>query len=273
MINQPAKRQIDKAMEYTYLSSLWYVDADESYSIVKPPASIQTDEAELVAVRTLRGKGILVQKGGKRHELVENNVGIFRYRDIRRYGACPQGWQFYWFRFRCENWQHGVNHVIYTPLRLEEKKDMERCFMGLSSTDPWQCLHAEALFHCLLSGWMMRREDSTGHGVYAGTITGLLEKGWMQRISIVQLAREAGMSERSFRDAVRRITGRGPKEYMLKRRMETAMELLQTTTLSVAQVSAQLGYDNPFYFSRTFKDCFGICPKQVRRRKISPQID
>ena len=217
-------------------------------------------------MRTISGTGLLVQKGGKRHELGKNSLGVFRYRDIRRYEAGASGWRFYWFRFRSEDWPDDVNRSFPVEPLFAEQKEMERCFTELNSNQSWECMRAEARFHCLLSGWMLRREVADSGAVYSGEITALLEKGWIHRISVQVLAKEAGMSERSFRDAVHRITGRSPKDYMLKRRMETAMELLQTTTKSVTQVSAELGYDNPFYFSRAFKACYGFPPVQVRRR-------
>ena len=93
----------------------------------------------------------------------------------------------------------------------------------------------------------------------------LLEKGRRERLSVAELAREAGMCERSFRGAVRAVTGLSPKGYMLKGEMTAAMELLRTTDMSVSEIAASLNYVNPFYFSRVFKKYYGVSPQQAKR--------
>lgn len=56
-----------------------------------------------------------------------------------------------------------------------------------------------------------------------------------------------------------------PHAYMLRRRMNMARQLLSCTALSVKEIADRLGYDNPFYFSRTFKKYFGVSPQQMRQ--------
>jgi len=46
--------------------------------------------------------------------------------------------------------------------------------------------------------------------------------------------------------------------------METAMNLLQTTYMSISEISEQLHYDNPLYFSCVFKKYYGYSPKSAR---------
>jgi AraC-like DNA-binding protein len=58
-----------------------------------------------------------------------------------------------------------------------------------------------------------------------------------------------------------------PFAYMLKRRLDTARQLLSNTTLSVKQVAKEVGYDNEFYFSRMFKKQFSMTPSQVKHRR------
>ena len=44
--------------------------------------------------------------------------------------------------------------------------------------------------------------------------------------------------------------------------MERACALLADTGCSVQEVSASVGFEDPFYFSRAFKDVKGISPRQ-----------
>lgn len=56
-----------------------------------------------------------------------------------------------------------------------------------------------------------------------------------------------------------------PHAYLLRRKMEMAQGLLHDTHLSVAQVAAAVGYEDPHYFSNTFKKYTGVSPVQFRK--------
>jgi AraC-like DNA-binding protein len=49
--------------------------------------------------------------------------------------------------------------------------------------------------------------------------------------------------------------------------MQRACTLLETTSEKIAAVASQVGYDNPFYFSRLFRRTFGVTPTSFRIRK------
>ena len=63
----------------------------------------------------------------------------------------------------------------------------------------------------------------------------------------------------------KRETGITIREYLLRKRMERAKYMLQTTAASVSEVSMEAGYDNFSYFVRMFKERYGMTPKQFRR--------
>jgi AraC-like DNA-binding protein len=55
-----------------------------------------------------------------------------------------------------------------------------------------------------------------------------------------------------------------PFEYLLRRRLARACQLLVEGTLSVKQVATACGYDDPYYFSRLFHKRHGYTPRDVR---------
>ena len=63
----------------------------------------------------------------------------------------------------------------------------------------------------------------------------------------------------------KRQTGMSVKEYLMKKRMETARNLLQTTADSVSEIGAEAGYDNCSYFIKLFRKYYGQTPKQFRK--------
>lgn len=55
------------------------------------------------------------------------------------------------------------------------------------------------------------------------------------------------------------------KEYIIKRKMEAARNLLQTTALPVSVIASKLGYDNFSYFSQAYRRVMGVSPTDERK--------
>jgi AraC-like DNA-binding protein len=85
-----------------------------------------------------------------------------------------------------------------------------------------------------------------------------------QPLCIAKLAQTANISSSHFFVLFKRWVGFSPIEYFIRLRMQRAGELLASTTLSVKEVAAALGYDDPFYFSRLFKSVHGVAPSDYR---------
>jgi len=82
--------------------------------------------------------------------------------------------------------------------------------------------------------------------------------------TIAGLAHRCGLSEGAFRSAFRRTTGELPHRFFERRRMAVARQMLQETELSVAEIAAACGYDDPFHFSRVCKRVTGRPPTAWR---------
>jgi len=83
-------------------------------------------------------------------------------------------------------------------------------------------------------------------------------------LSLKELARRAFMSESSFSHVFKDLTGVPPRRYAIQTRIARAKELLETTDLSVKEIAAELGYDDPHYFSRQFRKLAGMPPSVFR---------
>lgn len=262
MRNLQSHREYSREVPRARLNAVWYVEADGSYSVKRKQ---EAQEGGYIAVRTLTGQGSMTLRGGDKHLLAPNSLGIFEMRQILNYEADEEGWQFYWFEFELEGQKpKGLNRISQIRLSAQERAELERCFMSLSRNAVYECMMAEALFSYLLADWQTRLEDEAGAGCARQTVLSLLEKGRRERLSIAQMARSAGMCERSFRDAVHEATGLSPKAYMLKGEMAAAMELLRTTDMTISEIAACFNYASPFYFSRVFKKYYGVSPQRVR---------
>ncbi|MCE5326405.1 MAG: AraC family transcriptional regulator [Planctomycetaceae bacterium] len=86
-----------------------------------------------------------------------------------------------------------------------------------------------------------------------------------RRWRVAELARMLGVTRQHFCSLCRAQLGRSPMQELLRLRMEHAAALLTATDVPVARVAPQVGYDDPFVFSRAFKTHFARSPLLFRR--------
>lgn len=85
------------------------------------------------------------------------------------------------------------------------------------------------------------------------------------QFSVDDFAAMMCMGRSLFYRKVRGVTGYSPNEYIRIMRMKKAAMLLRETNMTVAEVSYQVGLNDPFYFSKCFKSQFGITPSAYQR--------
>jgi transcriptional regulator GlxA family with amidase domain len=87
-------------------------------------------------------------------------------------------------------------------------------------------------------------------------------------LQVATLASLANVSPSHFFALFKQVTGCPPMDYFTRLRMRHAGELLGSTSASVKEVAAALGYDDPFYFSRVFKAFHHVPPSRYRAGRV-----
>jgi AraC-like DNA-binding protein len=85
-----------------------------------------------------------------------------------------------------------------------------------------------------------------------------------QPLHVATLAAAVNVSPSHYSALFKRWTGCPPIDFFIHLRMQYACRLFDSTSLNVKEVAAELGYDDPFYFSRTFKAINRIAPSEYR---------
>lgn len=78
--------------------------------------------------------------------------------------------------------------------------------------------------------------------------------------SVEKFSRELGMSRVHLYKKLLSLTGKSPIEFIRTIRLQRAAQLLQKSQLSVSEIAYQVGFNNPKYFSKYFKDEFNVLP-------------
>lgn len=87
------------------------------------------------------------------------------------------------------------------------------------------------------------------------------------QLNIDSFAESMGYGRTTFYKKMKSITGTTPNDYIRTLRMNKAAELLKDDRLTVAEVGYQVGIDDPYYFSKSFKNFFGVSPTKYRTGK------
>lgn len=83
--------------------------------------------------------------------------------------------------------------------------------------------------------------------------------------SIEKMSREVGLSATHLNKKISAITGKTTSEYVRSIRLKRACQLLVKTQLSISEIAYEIGYNIPKYFSKHFKEEFGMLPTEYRK--------
>ena len=82
--------------------------------------------------------------------------------------------------------------------------------------------------------------------------------------NVERIGEEMGMSRVQLYRKVKQLTGMTPVELLRKSRLARGRQLLETTDSSISEIAYDTGFSAPSYFTKCFKDEYGISPGEVR---------
>lgn len=90
--------------------------------------------------------------------------------------------------------------------------------------------------------------------------------------SVEDMSRELGISRAHLYKKIIALTGKSPLEFIRTIRLQQAAQLLEKSQLTVAEIAYQVGFNNPKYFARYFKEQYHVLPSAYaagkRRRAV-----
>lgn len=86
-------------------------------------------------------------------------------------------------------------------------------------------------------------------------------------ITLANLAATAGMSRMYFAKQFRTTTGIRPHDFVLRKRIERAQQLLAATSDALVDIALSVGFKTQAHFTTVFKNVVGSTPYQWRREQ------
>ena len=112
-----------------------------------------------------------------------------------------------------------------------------------------------------LSGWLDR---------VVGKCLALMHEKPAHAWTVDSLAREVGTSRSVLAERFTHFVGQSPMQYLGRWRMALATNYLRRSSLNVASIAEEVGYETDATFSRAFRREFGVPPATWRRLHASP---
>lgn len=92
-----------------------------------------------------------------------------------------------------------------------------------------------------------------------------LNENFTEQISIPVLAKMEAMCVTVYNKRFKKQMGMTPSKYIIELRMRMAIQLLETSNLSIKEISSTCGYANFNFFARLFKKHTGFSPTEYRK--------
>jgi AraC-like DNA-binding protein len=214
---------------------------------------------------------------GERHVVGPGDLLVIPPEASHAYGADPRKpWSIYWVHVAGSSLKTMLPELAISAdrpvVRIGQDPELGSLFGEIIDvlehgyTQAHLVYSSRVLSHLL--GLMIWRRQQEWHGArprqsMAQSIA-YMKRHLRQRLRVSQLAAVANLSPPHFNVLFKRHTGYSPMDYFIRLRMHEACRLLDHTDLSVKQIAAALGYDDPFYFSRIFKALNDIAPSEYR---------
>ena len=221
----------------------------------------------------LGGKGVYVCQD-KRYELSAGDTFLI-YPDTTIHYCADAGepWEYVWVGFSGLDAESCVEKTDFSPeepvLRGRDSEALRPLMEAVYSsygTSAWESLEMTARLYSLLSFLVRSSRRQGGERSEAPDCAQLAAEyiinHYEEPITVEGLAAYASVSHSSlYRRFVKRFQI-SPKRFLLEYRIERACALLVNTGCSIQEISNSVGFEDPFYFSRAFKDVKGVSPRQ-----------
>lgn len=91
----------------------------------------------------------------------------------------------------------------------------------------------------------------------------------MNDISMEEIANYTGRSLSTFKRDFKKCSTLSPREWLIRRRLEAARELIRKGGRKVSEICFEVGFKNLSHFSKIYKETYGIPPTEDIKPGIS----
>lgn len=217
---------------------------------------------------------------GKKIDIQQDQYLIIPKNVKHKYGADEfNPWSIYWVHFKGAFAEHFIdrlkkkaenfsNSISFNDKRVELFRDIYNTLESGYSVEHLQYINmcfwnylATFCYPTILELPVKNREDEVDVAIR------YMQDHIHQSLSLQEIANFIHLSSSHFSAIFKKKTGYSPLEYFNHIKIQRACQFLEFTNLHVKELSYQLGFNDPFYFSRLFSKYMGQSPIDYRKMK------
>lgn len=238
--------------------------------------------AQHVLIYCVEGEGI-VEIEQQKFELKQNKYIIIpQYIAHKYWSSTSNPWTIYWLHFAGEKASLFINPTVrlYEIGSQIQGRFAERVFLfdeiynnlttGYSNenleyanTCLWHMLGSLKYFLQFKSHKEYNNDDSINRCI------AYMKKNPNKQMTVEELAEYAGFSESHFSLLFKKKTGQSPLNFSIYLKIQKACHLIEFSDMKIRDIARQLGYEDPFYFSRVFSKVMGMPPSRFKKMRLA----
>ena len=234
---------------------------------------------QFILIYNISGKGF-IKIGENTHSLSPDHFLVIPQNVPHSYYADPNDpWTIYWIHFSGKK-AIQFSQVSLRPIGIERGKSsrinerlqlFDDIFRNLERGFSVETLeYINICLNYLLASFthvsqyrtliQASRKDPVGQSI------NFMLENLNRKLRLEDLSNELNMSSSHFSRLFMKQTGHAPINYFIQLKMQAACRLLDTTDWKVSEISRELGFEDPFYFSRLFRKSINRSPRAHRAR-------
>jgi AraC-like DNA-binding protein len=252
------------------------------YQVYEDGAPYQWEKGRILTdysfVYLTQGSGTFQVRGSRRLPVKTGDVLLIHPGMWHNYSPSPEtGWKEYWIMFNGRQAEKLVSQVVLprrAPLiHYGEDNTLHHLFTQMldvaAESPPFSdIIHAGLLLQMaalIQSQLQLQREQGGREASFVRQAKQKLAHAGEQPVDMQVLAHELGVSYPHFRRVFKQSTGIPPQQFLLNLRINLAKQLMEKPGMKLSEVARNVGFNDPYYFSRLFKQKTGISPSLWRK--------
>lgn len=206
-------------------------------------------------------------------EMEKDAKEALAFRDLKRFKEIFSRYRTYCRELQCtpQEAKEGCIRVALVLIQMaaedgavEAQLKGQRFLRGISRANGWTDIEekVESFFKYLT----VREEDGEKISLLIQKALEYIREYYDQGITLEEIAERLHVTEEYLSGQFRKETGRTFTETIRKYRIENVKKLLTTTTYKLNEIAEMVGYSDPKYMSRAFKEETGILPLEYRKK-------
>ncbi|MCI9441587.1 MAG: AraC family transcriptional regulator [Ruminococcus sp.] len=194
-------------------------------------------------------------------------------------------WEYTWIEFDGMHAKEAlmvsglsINNPVYRSSEKIYSEKLKESMLYIAhhpNETPFNLLsHLYMFIDCLMRSSASRTTPSSSgmSKYYMEWAFSYIDQNFQNNITIGSIADSCKIHRNYLCKIFREHLGVSPQEFLITYRMNKAVQLLKTTSLSIKDIVNAVGYPNQLHFSRAFKNVYGISPSQWRKEQQTDGI-